>query len=206
MGKRHLTRNEIIAKCKAVARERRMCERSPWTAASIICGYALMRSEGFGGEKISKIVNRINEFQEEYEAGRVDLDQVSRELYEKADWTISCEDYTEADIRAKKGTFDYWLDQKQIDPQNAINRNATRYMLFFFKALNEVYGYGKKRLTRVQEKINEYLELYQQDKTSVSEWKKALFEEAGIYFEDPIDPLTQKRGSMMTGGCDGRNT
>ena len=168
MGKRHLTRNEIIAKCKAVARERRMCERSPWTAASIICGYALMRSEGFGGEKISKIVNRINEFQEEYEAGRVDLDEVSKELYEKADWTISCEDYTEADIRAKKGTFDYWLDQKQIDPQNTINKNATRYMLFFFKALNEVYGYGKKRLTRVQEKINEYLELYQQDKTSVS--------------------------------------
>ena len=79
-------------------------------------------------------------------------------------------------------------------------------MLFFFKALNEVCGYGKKRLTRVQEKINEYLELYQQDKTSVSEWKKALFEEAGIYFEDPIDPLTQKRGSMMTGGCDGRDT
>ena len=40
---------------------------------------------------------------------------------------------------------------------------------------------------------------YQQDKTTVRSWKKALFDEAGVVMEMPIDPLTQTSGSMMTG-------
>ena len=47
--------------------------------------------------------------------------------------------------------------------------------------------------------MNELLLMYQQDKTTVHEWKKVLLEEAGVVIEMPIDPLTQTRGSMMTG-------
>lgn len=199
MGKRHLTRNEILAKCNAVARERRLCDRSPWTAMSIICSYAAMKSEGFKVQRLQKIVTRVNELQSEYDAGRVDLEEISKKLYDRAEWTITHEKYTKADITAKKGSFDYWLDEKQIDPQNAINEQATRYMLFFFTALIEIYGFGKERLTRIQEKINEMLQLYQQDKVTVRQWKKELLDDAGIYFENPVDPLTQKSGSLMTG-------
>lgn len=199
MGKRHLTRNEILARCNAVARERRLCDRSPWTAMSIICSYAAMKSEGFKGQRLQKIVTRVNELQSEYDAGRVDLEEISKKLYDRAEWTITHEKYTKADITAKKGSFDYWLDEKQIDPQNAINEQATRYMLFFFTALIEIYGFGKERLKRIQEKINEMLQLYQQDKVTVRQWKKELLDDAGIYFENPVDPLTQKSGSLMTG-------
>ena len=199
MGKRHLTRNEILARCNAVARERRLCDRSPWTAMSIICSYAAMKSEGFKGQRLQKIVTRVNELQSEYDAGRVDLEEISKKLYDRAEWTITHEKYTKADITAKKGSFDYWLDEKQIDPQNAINEQATRYMLFFFTELIEIYGFGKERLTRIQEKINEMLQLYQQDKVTVRQWKKELLDDAGIYFENPVDPLTQKSGSLMTG-------
>lgn len=199
MGKRHLTRNEILARCNAVARERRLCDRSPWTAMSIICSYAAMKSEGFKGQRLQKIVTRVNELQSEYDAGRVDLEEISKKLYDRAEWTITHEKYTKADITAKKGSFDYWLDEKQIDPQNAINEQATRYMLFFFTALIEIYGFGKERLTRIQEKINEMLQLYQQDKVTVRQWKKELLDDAGIYFENQVDPLTQKSGSLMTG-------
>lgn len=72
-------------------------------------------------------------------------------------------------------------------------------MLFFFTALMDEYGFGKDRLTRVQDYMNELLLEYQQDKTTVQSWKKALFEEAGVVMEMPVDPLTQTRGSMMTG-------
>jgi hypothetical protein len=166
---------------------------------SIICSYAAMKSEGFKGQRLQKIVTRVNELQSEYDAGRVDLEEISKKLYERAEWTITHEKYTKADITAKKGSFDYWLDEKQIDPQNAINEQATRYMLFFFTALIEIYGFGKERLTRIQEKINEMLQLYQQDKVTVRQWKKELLDDAGIYFENPVDPLTQKSGSLMTG-------
>lgn len=199
MGKRHLTRKEIIEQCKAVARETRMCNRSPWTAVGIICGYALMKSEGFKGQRLSNVTKRIDEMEAEFDAGKVNLDDISKSLYEKTEWTIECKAYTESDILAKKGTYQYWLDKKQIEPQNAINMQATRYMLFFFTALTEIYGFGKERLTRVQEQINNMLLLYQQDKASISGWKKELLEDAGIYFEMPIDPMTQTAGSMMTG-------
>ena len=72
-------------------------------------------------------------------------------------------------------------------------------MLFMFTALMDEYGYGKDRLTRVQEYMNNLLLDYQQDKTTVMEWRRTLLEETGVVFEPPIDPLTQTAGSMMTG-------
>lgn len=199
MGKRHLTPKEIMAQCKAVARESRMAERTPWTAMGIICAYVIMKKEGFKGQRILRITNKVNEQEEQWRAGKIELEDISKRLYEKTGWTVDHGTYTEADITAKKGSYQYWIDSKQIDPQNKINEMATRYLLFFFAALMDEYGFGKDRLTRVQECMNELLLAYQQDKTTVRSWKKALFDEAGVVMEMPIDPLTQTSGSMMTG-------
>ena len=196
--RRHLTPREIIAQCKAVARESRMASRTPWTAMSIMCSYVIMKKEGFKGQRILKLANRVNELEEQYNAGQITVKEISDRLYEKAEWTIEWQAYTEADIVAKKGSYKYWLDSKQIAPQNAINEQATRYMLFFFTALMDEYGYGKDRLTRVQEYLSNLLRDYQQDKTTVRAWKQALFDEAGVLIENPIDPLTQTAGSVMT--------
>lgn len=199
MKKRHLTPQEIIAQCKAVARESRMADRTPWTAMGIMCAYVIMRVENFKGQRISRITNKINEMEEEWDNGKIDLKKISDRLMEKAGWTITHEAYTESDITAKKGSYQYWIDQKQIAPQNTINEQATRYMLFFFTALIDEYGFGKERLTRVEEYMNELLLAYQKDKTTVHSWKKALYDEAGVVMEMPVDPLTQTRGSLMTG-------
>lgn len=199
MGKRHLTPQEIIAQCKAVAREKRMADRSPWSAMSIMLSYVIMQREGFKGQRILRLTTRVNEMEMQWQKGEIDLKDISYRLMDKADWSIEYVAYTDNDIRAKKGSYQYWIDQKQIPAQNAINEQATRYMLFFFAALMEEYGFGKERLTRVQDYMNELLESYQQDKTTVYEWKKALFDEAGVVIEMPIDPLTQTRGSLMTG-------
>lgn len=199
MGRRHLTPKEIIAQCKAVARETRMSDRSPWSAMSIMLSYVIMKREGFKGQRILRLTTRVNEMEMQWQKGEIDLKEISQRLMDKADWSIEYVAYTDNDIRAKKGSYQYWIDQKQIPAQNAINEQATRYMLFFFTALMEEYGFGKERLTRVQDYMNELLEMYQQDKTTVHEWKKALLEEAGVVIEMPIDPLTQTRGSLMTG-------
>ena len=61
------------------------------------------------------------------------------------------------------------------------------------------YGFGKDRLTRVEEYMNELLPSYQEDKTIVGKWSHALLTEAGIIMEQPVDPLTQTAGSVMTG-------
>lgn len=197
--RRHLTPQEIIAECKAVARESRMADRTPWTAMGIMCAYVIMRTEGFKGQRISKLTSRINEMEEWWSKGEIDLEKISRNLFDKAEWTVEYKAYTEADITAKKGSYKYWIDSKQIAPQNTINEQATRYMLFFFTVLMEDYGFGKNRLTRNEECINNLLREYQQDKTTVHSWKKALYEEAGVVMEMPVDPLTQRRGRLLTG-------
>ena len=199
MGKRHLTPQEIIAQCKAIARESRMADRTPWTAMGIMCAYVIMKSENFKGQRILKITEKINELEEQYRNEELTMKDVSDRLMNKAGWTIEHQEYTEADIMARKGTYKYWIDSRQIAPQNAINEQATRYMLFFFTALMDEYGFGKDRLTRVQERINELLLAYQNNKTTVHEWKKALLDDAGVVMEMPIDPLTQRMGSLMTG-------
>lgn len=198
MGKRHLTPKEIMAQCKAIAREKRMASRTPWTAMGIMCAYVIMQKEGFKGQRILKITKRVDELEEQWCNGELDMKDVSQRLYDKAEWTIEHTKYTEADIKAKKGSYKYWLDSVQIEPQNTINEQATRYMLFFFTALMDEYGFGKERLTRVEEYLNSLLLDYQQDKTTVNEWKRALYEDAGVLFEMPIDPLTQTAGSLMT--------
>lgn len=198
MGKRHLTPKEIIAQCKAVAREARMADRTPWTAMGIMCSYVIMKVEGFKGQRISRIANKINEMEEQWSNGKIDLKEVSKRLYDKADWTIEHKAYSEADITAKKGTYRYWLDSVQIAPQNTINEQATRYMLFYFTVLMDEFGFGKERLTRVEEYMNNLLDAYQHDKTTVQSWSKELLEDAGIVMEMPVDPLTQTKGSLMT--------
>ena len=195
---RHLTPQEIIEQCKAVARESRMADRTPWTAMGIMCSYVIMKVEGFKGQRILRVTNKINEMEELWYDGKIDMKEVANRLYEKADWTIEYRPYTEADIRAKKGSYRYWLDSVQINPQNTINEQATRYMLFFYSALMDEYGFGKERLRRVGDYMNQLLLDYQQDKTTVHSWKQALFEDAGVVLEMPIDPLTQTKGSLMT--------
>lgn len=199
MKRRQYTREEINAQFKRIARETRMAERTPWTAMGIMCGYTLLRSEGFHAQRIVRITQTVDQYEEKYHAGTLTVEEMSKRLMDKAEWSIEHVDYTDADITHRKGSYDWYLDHAQIYAQNTINAQATRYMIFVFNALMDEYGYGKQRLTRVQEYINNLLERYQKDKTSVAEWQHALLDEAGIAYEMPVDPLTQTRGSVMTG-------
>ena len=189
---RHLTRNEIIEQCKRVARQNRTGSRAMWTAMCIMCGYALLKSEGFKGQRISNVTKKVNEMYEEYEKGNLDIDILNNRLLDKAEFSFKHEDYTESEITEKKGTYAHWIIERQIAPQNEINKQSIEYMIMFFNALIDLYGFGKERLNRVFEQIEKERSLYDSGKASIEEWRKELMEDAGIVFEEPIDPLTQK--------------
>lgn len=200
--RRHLTPQEIMAQCKAIAREKRMAERTPWTVMNIICPYTLLKSEGYKGVRIAKILSRIEEYERMCNNGETNLDDLEKRVCEKANGnseSFAYTVYTEADIKKKKGTYDYWLDSRQIGAQNIMNQEAARYLIFFYNALIDLEGFGKKRLKRVEEKMNSLMSEYQFNRFHLSSWEKELYEEAGIEVEMPIDPLTQTQGSIMTG-------
>jgi len=158
----------------------------------------IMRVEGFKGKRIANVTSKINEMEELWSNGNIDLKNIQQKLQDKADWSITGIVYKEEDIKSRKGSFMYWLDCRQIDAQNIMNEQAARYLLFFYSTLMEEYGFGKERLTRVQEYMDSILPEYQVDKRVISKWRKALYDEAGIEMELPVDPLTQTSGSFMT--------
>ena len=202
MGRRHLTPQEIMAQCKAIAREKRMAERTPWTVMNIICPYTLLKSEGYKGVRISKILSRIQEYERMWDSGEINLDELEKRVCEKAEGNSDSFEYTvytEADIKKKKGTYDYWLDSRCIGVQNIMNQESARYLVFFYNSLIDLEGFGKKRIKRVEEKMNSLLLEYQFNRFYFTLWEKELYEEAGMEVEMPIDPLTQTQGSIMTG-------
>lgn len=200
MGRPHYTREQLIRMCNQVARERRMAHKTPWTVMSIICGYTLLQAKDFKGKRIHKVSQAVDAYETKYLNGELDLDAMSRKLNEEyAGFTVQYVPYTEKDIKFKKGTFHYWLDEKQLDPQNKINEFATRYLIFFFTVLAEMHGYREKRLQAVYDEFTKHMLLYQEDKVAIQDWQRALLEDAGIWFELPKDDLTETTGSIMTG-------
>lgn len=197
--RRHLTPKQICAQCNAIAREKRMAERTPWTAMGIMCAYILMKVEGFKGKRISKIINRVNEIEEQWRNGEIDLEELNRRLFDKCGFSFEPKVYDDNDIKEKKGSYRYWLQQKEIEPGNIINETAMRYYTFFYTALIEEYKLGNKKLKRIYDYNDNLLLEYEKDRTSLHEWEKELEEEAGLAIEMPIDPLTQTQGSIMTG-------
>lgn len=150
MGKRHLTPAEIKEQCKRIARESRMADRTPWTAMGIICSYVIMRREGFKGQRISRLANKVNEMEADWSAGKIGMKEISQRLMDKTGWSIEYKAYTEDDITARNGSYQYWLDRQQIGPQNIINEQATRYMLFFFTALMDMRNILKSGKSVIQ--------------------------------------------------------
>jgi hypothetical protein len=179
-----------------------MAERTPWTVMNIICPYTLLKSEGYKGVRIAKILSKIEEYERMWTNGEINLDELEKRVCEKADGnsdSFTYTVYTEADITKKKGTYDYWLDSRYIGAQNIMNQEAARYLVFFYNALIDLEGFGKKRIKRVEEKMNSLMSEYEFNRFHLSMWEKELEEEAGLAIEMPIDPLTQTQGSIMTG-------
>lgn len=200
MARPHYNRQQLLQMCNQVARERRMADRSPWTAMNIIFGYTLLKCKDFKGKRIYSVSQAVDAYENKYEAGEIDLNLMSKKLVDDyAGFSVEYVPYTEKDIVFKKGTFHHWLDSRQLEPQNRINEFACRYMIFFFTVLAEKYGYREKRLNAVYEELQKHMELYKNDKVSIRQWQKELYDDAGIWFELPKDPLTQTTGSIMTG-------
>lgn len=192
MARRHLTPKEIAAKCNAIARQRRIATRSPWTALSIVSAYALHTTEKFQGKKLQSIVNDVTEKYNHLYDGDYDIEDYSKRLMDKAGWTIQYEKFSEKDIHAKKGSIDYFFLERQIDPCNDINELSTAYLLLLFNRLIDM-GYGEKRLTRIKDLINTMFADYQEGRVDIDHWEKVLADEAGIAFGRPIDPITEGR-------------
>jgi hypothetical protein len=117
--------------------------------------------------------------------GEVYIEDLQCTLFNKAGWKVEYEPYTENDIKAKPGTYDYQCEKRIMDSNNAINMQSTQYLCVAFNVLMSM-GYGKHRLTRVKDKVVEMFNRYSgDDRESVMVLHKRLFDEAGVYVQMP---------------------
>lgn len=191
MRKRQLTKDEILRACKDVAMKNRIAERSAWTAMGIMCGYSIMKSEGFKQKRLADIAQKVSILNDKYLNYEIELEDLAKTLMDKADWTIEVVEYTDNDIISKKKSFDYFYDKRSQEACNKVNNMCMAYLLFFFNVLITDYEFGKVRLTRVKDYLNYIKDAYEADKEQLHVWKKELLE-AGVVYEGPKDPLFQK--------------
>lgn len=195
-GRRQMTPAEICKQQNLFVKEYRMATQSTWTAMAILCCYTMLTAKGFKAKRCQDLMAAINKYEDRWWDMEINLEAYQERLMQKAGWNITQEDYTEADIKYKKGTFEWYVDRSQIDAQNEINRVATRFFTWFYNVLIDE-GYGEKRLMDVFQTMDEQMSIYRKDKTLTAKWKQELLDRAGLIFEPPVDPLTKKRGSVM---------
>lgn len=198
-SKPHYNKRQIMNLCTGVAREVRMAQGSSYTAMHILCLHLLLKELGFKQQRLSKVAEYVNKMEQDWLNYKIDEADMEKRLKEKAEWVVEYKEYQESDITSRKGSFDYMLDKRQLEPQNLINRIATRHLNEFFLAMVDLHGYGKERLERLETALHKSIEEYQYNKRMVVEMRKDLADE-GILIEDPIDPLTGKHTiSCMAG-------
>lgn len=185
MGKRHLTPQEIIAQCKRAARMNQKSVETSLHAMGIIFGYTLMKSEGFNGNKLSKLAKLIDDTYEKLWSGETTLEELSDRLMEKAGWTIQRETYTEENIKARNGKYEYWLAKSMLSGANSIDYESVKYMISMYNVLIDEFGYGQRRLTRVREAFEKNMIDYENGKATLKDWKMELYNKEGVIFAVP---------------------
>lgn len=193
---KHMSKDELIREMNMIAKESRMATNSPWTAMGVLCCYTMMVFDGWKSKRLQNLMASINGYEDRWQRYEIDLEPYQERLMSVAGWKVEQVDYTEADISAKKGTFSYAIDKFQINAQNEINRTATRFLTWFYNVLID-NGYGEKRLEKVLNAIDEQINRYRAEKHLVAEWQTELLDSAGLVFEQPIDPKTKSRGSVL---------
>lgn len=195
MGKRHLTPQEIKAHMNLIAKEKRCQYQSPYTATGIICAYSVYKLYGYKKARIMRLTEEIAELEQKWDRYEIELEPYVERLKNTAGWAIEQVDYTDADIKHPKGSFDWYMDHVQIDIENTINVCATRYLTWFYNCMID-RGFGEKRLEDLCEEVSKNINEYRFNR-GVLQMMQAELLNIGVFFERPKDPKDGRIGTTM---------
>ena len=185
---KHLTKNELLRKYKALQDLKKNTSKAPFTAMATVCNYTLWKDEHWYQKKLAEYNQRVAEYDRRIDEGEVTLSWLNKRLKERADFEIGYVSYTYADIpaAAKKNSFLYSIEKQVIDANNEINDWSIRYLLIHYNVLIDM-GYGFKRLNRNKEQLSYWLGIDSESRgTKVMDLHRELADYAGIYIEMPI--------------------
>lgn len=181
--KRHRSKNELLAQMRELQRRKMTRFTAPFTGMAIISNFVLWKVEKFTQNKLEKYNQLVNEYYLKINNGDISLDSLADRLFQKAEFKIEFEPYTEDDILvSRKDKYAYAWNKQNIEINNAINDSCREYLIICFNALMDM-GYGKKRLGRVRVNV---LETLNSSGGKVMGMHQELIDGVGIYIEKPI--------------------
>lgn len=151
---RHLTRDELLQQLKHTANVRRKAASAPFTGMAILGNYVLWKTEGWRQKRLAEYNERVRY----YYNSDPDIKVLSDRLFEKSEFTVEVRYHQEQDNRYKKShRYHHDMEKKLMDAEDEINRCSQKYLLIHFNVLMDM-GYGRKRLIRVKDAMNQMLE------------------------------------------------
>lgn len=127
-----------------------------------------------------------NERVREYYDTDLDIWALSDRLYDVTDFTVEVKYHKAQNNRNKKSKrYRHSMEQKLMEAEDEINRCSQKYLLIHFNVLMDM-GYGKKRLVRVKDSMNQKLEeIGDLMGESAMKMRDDLIDGAGIIIEMP---------------------
>lgn len=179
---KHLTRDELLQQLKHTANVRRKAASAPFTGMAILWNYVLWKTEGWYQKRLTEYNERVRHY---YDSDP-DIKVLSDRLFEKSEFTVEVQYHQEKDNQYKKSRrYRHDMEQKLMDAEDEINRCSQKYLLIHFNVLMDV-GYGKKRLIRVKDAMNQKLkEVGDPMGKGAMEMKQELMDGVGIIIEMP---------------------
>lgn len=179
---KHLTRDELLQQLKHTANVRRKAASASFTGMAILGNYVLWKTEGWYQKRLAEYNQRVRKY---YDADP-DIKALSGRLFEKSEFTVEVQYHQEQDNRYKKShRYRYGMEQKLMDAEDEINRCSQKYLLIHFNVLMDL-GYGKKRLIRVKDAMNQKLkEVGDPMGKGAMEMRQELMDGVGIIIEMP---------------------
>lgn len=186
MAKKHLTKNEILARVKKVRDLKNHADKALFTGMATLCNYVLWKDEGWYQKKLADYNQRVAEYDRQLDSEEISLEIISNRLMEKAGFTVEYVPYTYDGIAvSKKSGFLYEMEKEIVDSDNNINALSVRYTLIHYQVLMDM-GYGEKRLNRNRDFVNARLaRINVEDGSRFADLHRELLDGAGIYIEMP---------------------
>lgn len=121
-----------------------------------------------------------------YSIQEYDMQALSDRLMNKTEFSVEVAYHSESDNRYKKSQkYRHSMEKKLMDAEDEINRCSQKYLLIHFNVLMDM-GYGKKRLTRIKDAMNQKLrEVSDPMVTGAMEMRQELMDGVGICIEMP---------------------
>ena len=185
--KRHFTPAELCQMAKNTAKERQVAYRSPFTMMSVYCNHVLFFEEKMSTPKLAEYNKLTREYYNSLEENNEILNDLLKRIEEKANFPIGFNPFTEDNIPKdmKKGSYVYELQKKVVEHNNMVNEMSVKYLACNFCALMDM-GWGKIRLNRLKDRLNEILAEHESDDGDAClKMREELIERAGLEIEMP---------------------